>query len=155
MERKITGFHLDEHNDWVAELDCYHGQHVRHQPPFTNRPWVVSEAGRASKIGATLNCVRCDALEFPDDLIAYKKTPEFTEETIPKGFQKDHSTKVGTWGLLHVLEGALIYTVNYPAITRYEINEGEKAVIAPCLLHSVEPKGKVRFYVEFYSNGSK
>ncbi len=151
MERKITGYHLDEHNDWVAELDCYHGQHVRHQPPFINRPWTETQAGRDSQLGTTLNCVRCDALEFPDNVIAYKKTAEFTEKTIPKGFQKDHSTKNGTWGLLHVLEGSLIYTVNYPSITQYEVTQGNQAVIAPCLLHSVEPQGKVRFYVEFYT----
>jgi len=155
MERKITSFHLDEHNDWVAELDCFHGQHVRHKPPFTNRPWVVSEEGRASKLGAVLNCVRCDALEFPDDLVAYKKTPEFTEETIPKGFQKDHSTKAGVWGLLHVLEGTLIYTVNEPAVRQYEVKQGEQAVIAPCLLHSAVPKGKVKFYVEFHTKEPK
>ena len=67
MEQKITGFHLDEENDWVAELKCLHGQHVRHKPPFINRPWVVSEQGRNSKIGAELNCVKCDANEPPDD----------------------------------------------------------------------------------------
>lgn len=60
MRRKITGFHLDEHDDWVAELDCHHGQHVRHQPPFVNRPWVVTEQGRNSKLGQVLNCIKCD-----------------------------------------------------------------------------------------------
>ena len=30
MQRKITGFHLDEEGYWVAELECGHNQHVRH-----------------------------------------------------------------------------------------------------------------------------
>ena len=60
MQRKITGFHLDEFNDWVAELDCHHGQHVRHNPPFVNRPWVMTEEGRNSKLGERLNCKKCD-----------------------------------------------------------------------------------------------
>lgn len=60
MQRKITAFHLDEHNDWVAELDCHHGQHVRHNPPFVNRPWVISDEGRKSKLGETLQCKKCD-----------------------------------------------------------------------------------------------
>ena len=60
MKQKITGFHLDEQNDWVAELECHHGQHVRHQPPFINRPWVVTANGREEKTGETLNCVKCD-----------------------------------------------------------------------------------------------
>ncbi|MBA3392802.1 MAG: DUF3565 domain-containing protein [Deltaproteobacteria bacterium] len=60
MQRAITGFHLDEHGDWVAELACGHGQHVRHKPPFQLRPWVVTAEGRASRIGVELTCVRCD-----------------------------------------------------------------------------------------------
>ncbi len=36
MLRAIDGYHQDEVGDWVAELRCGHGQHVRHRPPF----WV-------------------------------------------------------------------------------------------------------------------
>ena len=50
MKRKITGFHKDEENDWVAELECHHQQHVRHQPPFVNRPWVITLKGRNGKL---------------------------------------------------------------------------------------------------------
>ncbi|PYU03922.1 MAG: hypothetical protein DMG34_11865 [Acidobacteria bacterium] len=32
-ERKILGFHQDEHRDWVADLECGHTRHVRHNPP--------------------------------------------------------------------------------------------------------------------------
>jgi hypothetical protein len=60
MKRKITGYHLDDHMDWVAELECHHGQHVRHDPPFINRPWVATEQGRESKLGEHLNCKKCD-----------------------------------------------------------------------------------------------
>jgi hypothetical protein len=67
MQRKIIGYHKDEENDWVAELDCHHGQHVRHNPPFVNRSWVVSLEGRKSKLGETLNCVKCDQCEPKDD----------------------------------------------------------------------------------------
>jgi hypothetical protein len=67
MKQKITGFHLDEYNDWVAELACQHGQHVRHQPPFINRPWVIDEQGRNEKLGATLNCIKCETHEPIDD----------------------------------------------------------------------------------------
>ena len=63
MKQKITDFHLDEENDWVAELECHHGQHVRHQPPFINRPWVITIKGREGKIGETLNCIKCDQNE--------------------------------------------------------------------------------------------
>ncbi len=65
MFRRITGFHRDETGDWVAELECGHDQHVRHKPPFFNRPWVTTESGRENKLGMKLNCVRCDRLELP------------------------------------------------------------------------------------------
>lgn len=67
MNRKITGFHLDEESDWVAELECHHGQHVRHKPPFINRPWVVTLEGRNNKLGDTLKCLKCDLNEPADE----------------------------------------------------------------------------------------
>ncbi|NQY87726.1 MAG: DUF3565 domain-containing protein [Colwellia sp.] len=69
MNQSITGYHKDEENDWVAELLCGHFQHVRHNPPFINRPWVVTEAGRNSMLGYELNCKKCD-LGDPKDLLA-------------------------------------------------------------------------------------
>jgi hypothetical protein len=59
MQRAITGYHQDEHGDWVAELTCGHAQHVRHKPPFVERPWVTTKAGRQAHIGALLVCVLC------------------------------------------------------------------------------------------------
>ena len=47
MRRSIIGFEKDEQNHWVARLDCGHGQHVRHDPPWTIREWVTTEQGRA------------------------------------------------------------------------------------------------------------
>ncbi len=60
IERRIVGFHQDELGDWVAELECGHGQHVRHDPPWRERPWVVHAATRDAAIGTTLPCKKCD-----------------------------------------------------------------------------------------------
>ena len=60
MQQPIIGYHLDEENHWVAKLACGHNQHVRHQPPWTERPWVITEAGRRSRLGLMLACVKCD-----------------------------------------------------------------------------------------------
>ena len=53
---KIVGFHQDEETNWVAELSCGHQQHVRHRPPFTERPWGLTQEGRASKLGHEVHC---------------------------------------------------------------------------------------------------
>ncbi len=60
MERRITGFHQDDERHWVAELECGHGQHVRHDPPWQVRPWVLGEATRRERLGTVLDCRRCD-----------------------------------------------------------------------------------------------
>lgn len=62
MNHPIVGFRQDEHGDWIADLACGHGQHVRHQPPFVNRAWVLSEEGRLQKLGQVLDCKQCDLL---------------------------------------------------------------------------------------------
>jgi hypothetical protein len=66
MQRPITGFHLDAENDWVAELECGHFQHVRHNPPWTIRAWVVTDVGRAQALGQLLECKKCDSNAPPD-----------------------------------------------------------------------------------------
>jgi len=66
MDRRITGFHLDEEQHWVAELECGHNQHLRHNPPWTSRPWVTTAAGRAGQLGATLTCRKCAEGVPPD-----------------------------------------------------------------------------------------
>lgn len=68
MEQPITGFHLDEENHWVAELACGHFQHVRHDPPWVERLWVLTEAGRAAMLGQRLNCKKCESGVLPDRL---------------------------------------------------------------------------------------
>ena len=60
VQQAIIGFHQDENNDWVAELACGHGQHMRHKPPFVNRPWVTSEAQRRQQVGQLVDCLKCD-----------------------------------------------------------------------------------------------
>ena len=65
MKQPITGYHKDEECHWVAQLACGHNQHVRHDPPWVNRPWVVSEDGRESMIGFELDCKKCDEGALP------------------------------------------------------------------------------------------
>jgi len=61
MQRRIAGFHQDEQQHWVAQLECGHNQHVRHMPPWQNRAWVLTEQGRTNAIGQKLDCLKCDS----------------------------------------------------------------------------------------------
>jgi hypothetical protein len=63
VKRKIIGFHQDEIGDWVADLECGHAQHTRHDPPWQERPWVVTLEGRQSRLGWELECKKCEEEE--------------------------------------------------------------------------------------------
>jgi hypothetical protein len=59
MDKPIIGYHKDEESDWVAEFTCGHFQHIRHNPPWISRPWVI-QGGRKSMLGHKLRCKKCD-----------------------------------------------------------------------------------------------
>lgn len=87
---------------------------------------------------------------LPPGVEPYRRTGEFTEQTLPLGLRKDHATKPGVWGLIHVLEGRLRYVV--PAWGYDEVLEpGEPGIVAPEVVHLVEPQGAVRMFVEFHA----
>ncbi len=150
MNRTIIDFRLDEAGDWMAALDCGHGQHVRHRPPFVNRPWVATPAGQEARLGAELNCVRCDRMEWPEGFAAYRRTPEFDEETVPTGLKRNHTTRRGVWARIHVLAGELQYHVGEPIDRIFPVASGSSSVVVPEVPHRVEITRTVRFFVEFW-----
>ena len=153
VKRAISGFHRDEQGDWVADLDCGHGQHVRHRPPFVNRPWVICDESREAMLGVELDCPRCEAMEWPDDFAPYRRTREFDETTLPSGLAKDHATSRGVWARIHVVSGALRYHVGAPVHRAFLVETAATAVIVPEVPHRVETLGAVRFFVEFWRAG--
>ncbi len=105
MRRSITGYHQDDANDWVAELSCGHGQHVRHKPPFLSRPWVVTPEGRASMLGTELDACAAIGSRCPTGWSRTSGRPISVMTPIPAGLRKNHSTKPGVWGMIHVISG--------------------------------------------------
>lgn len=107
MKRSITGYGVDEQGDWFATLDCGHRQHVRHKPPFINRPWVITEEGRNSFLGHELNCIRCDRMELPDAdvLVLERKTPKYNFRTIPSILATSNQLEKGQWGRVIPVRG--------------------------------------------------
>lgn len=155
MQRAITGYHQDAEGHWVAELSCGHGQHVRHVPPFTLRPWVLTPEGRASRLGQHLDCPPCDRRELPSGFVAYRRTPTFTGETVPRALLERHDTKAGVWGVLHVASGSLElieHLLEGPGEheRRHRVNAGQTHTICPQLEHRVALLGPVEFFLELW-----
>ncbi|HMM55308.1 MAG TPA: DUF1971 domain-containing protein [Candidatus Desulfobacillus sp.] len=86
---------------------------------------------------------------LPDNVVAYKRTPVFEEDTVPEGLLQEHTTKPAVWGRIVVLEGRLRYTIHEPAREVHVLEPGHEGIIAPAMKHEILPLGRVRFYIEF------
>jgi tellurite resistance-related uncharacterized protein len=87
---------------------------------------------------------------LPVDVSPYKRTPEFTAQTIPAGLLHSHHTKEGVWGQIVVLEGQLKYRILEPVLEEILLDPTCPGVVEPTIKHEVEPLGPLRFFVEFY-----
>lgn len=101
-------------------------------------------------LGRELDCLRCERMEWPDGLVAYRRTADFDEQTLPKGLTREHATKRGVWGRIHVVAGVLRYTVSAPVSRSFRLAAPASGIVVPQARHSVAPEGAVRFFVEFY-----
>lgn len=95
-------------------------------------------------------------VELPPNAQFYKRTPSFTEASVPGALLHDHSTKAGVWGVLRVEHGQLRYVVTDPRKPSWEtiLTPAMATVIEPTILHRVEPLGAVLFHVEFFRRSS-
>lgn len=91
---------------------------------------------------------------LPDSVVPGRRTPEFTELTVPRGLLERHRTKSETWGEIVVLEGVLVYRILHPDKKEFQLVPGNPGIIEPTILHEVEPRGAVRFYIQFYREPS-
>jgi len=86
---------------------------------------------------------------LPDGLNAYKRTPVFTEKTVPQGLLNDHNTKAGVWGQINVKSGALTYVIASTGQSHI-LEQGIIGTVIPEQRHHVTPIGPVEFFVEFW-----
>jgi tellurite resistance-related uncharacterized protein len=149
----IVGFHRDQEDHWVAELACGHTQHMRHRPPWANRPWVESADERAAKVGAPIACAACEMPPIPDGVQEYRRSATFTEDNVPAGLLREHGTKPGVWAVIVVESGQLDYTFESPFRT-FLLGPERPGVIPPEVPHHVTVIGPVRFHVEFLAISS-
>ena len=90
--------------------------------------------------------------KLPAEVESYKRTPEFNNDTIPKGLLKAHKTKEGTWGKIVILSGQLHYRILEPQLEEWVLSPRDFGVVEPTVLHEISPIGAVTFYVEFFRN---
>ncbi|WP_122582180.1 DUF3565 domain-containing protein [Pseudomonas viridiflava] len=64
----VIDFRQNEEGHWVAMLSCGHTQHLRHQPPWQSRAWVLDPAKRQQKIGQGFHCGWCAKAADNDSL---------------------------------------------------------------------------------------
>jgi tellurite resistance-related uncharacterized protein len=150
MNRSIVAIQQDIDSEWVAELACGHRRHVRHDPPFSERPWVLTAEGRRSRIGTVLDCVRCDRSEMPTGYEPYHRTRDFDEKSVPNALLELHSTKRGVWARIHVARGSLDYHLHAPFDRCERITPEAPGVVLPEVEHHVALSGRVSFFVEFW-----
>ena len=86
---------------------------------------------------------------LPPGVQPNKRTPVFTETSVPAGLLKDHSTKEGVWGIIHVEQGELEYTITDQGVST-RLNPNTQGLVRPTELHHVKPVGPCRFFVEFW-----
>lgn len=153
MIRTIDGFHQDDDGDWVAELSCLHMQHVRHQPPFRDLPWIETSSSRRSRVGSDVECPLCDRAELPAELQIVRTAGPYDLETLPAGLRREHRVAAGTWGLLRVIEGTV------------ELRDGDRpsdvptaphrrcAAIPPGVPHELHVDGPFSVAVDFLTRG--
>lgn len=86
---------------------------------------------------------------LPAGLAPYRRTPVFSETTVPSGLTKDHATKSGVWGVIHVTAGRLRYTIPSRG-EAHELAPSVDGIVEPEVKHHVTPLGAVTFFVEFW-----
>ncbi|MEM7254995.1 MAG: DUF1971 domain-containing protein [Pseudomonadota bacterium] len=88
---------------------------------------------------------------LPANVQPYRRTPTFDTASVPPGLLRDHATRRGTWGLLHVASGSLMYCITEPGYEEeIPLTPSERGVIAPEQRHHVRFDVPATFYVEFF-----
>ena len=155
MRRSITGFHPDDAGEWVAELSCLHGQHVRHRPPFQDRPWVTTDAGRAGRVGTELDCPLCDRAEMPGGLVLVRTAGPFDQDTLPPALRAAHVVADGRWGCLRVIRGEVGFVLEVDPPIDVRLAAGARQAIPPGVAHRVVVDGPAVVEVDFLTSAPR
>lgn len=88
--------------------------------------------------------------DMPAGLSSYKLSPVFTPANLPAAFKAAHSIKAGTWGLLRVHSGALVFTLDVQPPRTLLLDAGEQLVVEPQVPHHVTFVAEGAFQIDFH-----
>jgi len=154
MRRPIVSFRQDDARDWVAELACLHGQHVRHRPPLHDRAWVLDDAQRGDRIGTEWDCPLCDRAELPPDLDVTRTAGPFDARSLPPGLRRTHTVAAGMWGLLRLVRGSAGIELDVDPPIRRRLDAGTAQPIPPEVPHLVSLDSDAVIEVDFLTRAA-
>lgn len=81
-------------------------------------------------------CIRafCAMPDTDRSIQVYKQTSKFTKDTCPGALLKRHNTKVGTWGMIHVEQGIVRYTIFGQKDEVIDLTPGHPGTICLCVV---------------------
>ena len=83
------------------------------------------------------------------DILPYRSTPVFYQDTRPAALRARHNATPGAWGVIGVLEGELKLTYLDPP-SEIVLTPDQPELILPQQPHFVTPMGSMKMQVDFY-----
>ena len=96
----------------------------------------------------------CWQTEIPSDLAVYKSSPVFTHDKLPAALRNTHSTKAGAWGLVRMLSGSLVFTLDEEPPRTILLEAGMQLLVQPQAPHHVEFVSEGAFQIDFCARES-
>ena len=86
---------------------------------------------------------------IPPGLVPAGGSLDFTRETIPDALQREHTLGPGYWGVLHVIEGSILF-VNLTTGDERLAEAPDNIVIHPGVSHKVVVPGPLTCRIDFF-----
>ncbi|BBE32359.1 DUF1971 domain-containing protein [Sphingosinicella microcystinivorans] len=84
------------------------------------------------------------------EVLPYRSTPVFDQDTLPAALRACHNTRAGVWGVIRVIEGQLQLTrLDDPPSVSF-LDALTPGLILPQQPHFVTPLGAMKMQIDFY-----
>lgn len=110
---------------------------------------MLTESGRADRIGTNLDCPLCDRAELPGGLRVARTAGPFDQETLPAGLRGTHLVADGRWGCLRVIDGSLRLAMATEPPLDVRLAAGDRQPIPPSVPHHLVVEGPVVVAIDF------